>query len=127
VVAIFAGGLLEGHDVTINGSGEQTRDYVFVDDVVKANMAASRDGIDGRFNVGTGVETSVVELYRLLLEIIGGDADAAHAAAKKGEQMRSVLDGSRLRELAGLPAPIALRDGLRQTVAWLRARTAQQR
>jgi len=123
VVAIFAGALLDGSAVTINGSGEQTRDYVFVDDVVRANMAASELEIDGRFNVGTGVETSVNELYTVLRELCGVKADAQYGAAKKGEQMRSVLDGSRLRTRAGLPAPVALAEGMGRTVEWLKSRS----
>jgi len=120
VVAIFAGALLDGHAVHINGTGEQTRDYVFVEDVVRANMAASELGLEGIYNVGTGVETSVNELYAAIREALGSDAEAAHAPAKPGEQMRSVLDGRKLRAAARLPEPIALREGIRKTVAWLR-------
>lgn len=121
VVAIFAGALLEGRPSQINGDGEQTRDYVFVDDVVRANMAATDPDLDGRFNVGTGVETSVNELYETLREIAGSSLAAQHGPAKKGEQMRSVLDGTRLREKAGLPEPVALREGLARTVDWMRS------
>jgi UDP-glucose 4-epimerase len=120
VVAIFAGALLEGQQARINGSGEQTRDYVFVADVVRANMAASELDTDGIFNVGTGVETSVNTLYDELTRALGIDAKAEHGPAKAGEQLRSVLDGTKLRNLAGLPEPVALSEGLRQTVDWLR-------
>jgi UDP-glucose 4-epimerase len=122
VVAIFAGALLDGQRARINGSGEQTRDYVFVDDVVRANMAATELDIDGRFNVGTGVETSVSELYETLKEMVGSSSVAEHGPAKSGEQMRSVLDGSKLRKLAGLPEPLPLREGLMRTLAWFRSR-----
>jgi UDP-glucose 4-epimerase len=121
VVAIFAGMLLDGQQARINGTGEQTRDYVFVGDVMRANMAASEHDTDGIYNVGTGVETSVNQLYDAIRHALGIDARAEHAPAKAGEQMRSVLDGSKLRKLAGLPEPIALDEGLRQTVAWLRS------
>jgi UDP-glucose 4-epimerase len=120
VVAIFAGLLLEGQTARINGTGEQTRDYVFVEDVVRANMAASELDIDGIFNVGTGVETSVNELYTGLSEALGIDRPAEHGPAKAGEQLRSVLDGTKLRKLAGLPEPVGLREGLRRTVEWIR-------
>lgn len=123
VVAIFAGALLEGQQARINGTGEQTRDYVFVEDVVRANMAASELNQDGIFNVGTGVETSVTELYAALCNAIGVEAPAAHGPAKAGEQMRSVLDGSRLRTIANLPEPVKLDEGLRRTVEWLRTAT----
>ncbi|HKO56891.1 MAG TPA: NAD-dependent epimerase/dehydratase family protein [Thermoanaerobaculia bacterium] len=122
VIAIFADRLLDGHAVTINGSGEQTRDYVFVGDVVAANLAATDIEEGGAFNVGTGVETSVNDLYAMLAAELGTSLEAAHGPAKAGEQMRSVLDGSRLRERARLRAPAALRDGLRETVAFFRER-----
>jgi len=121
VVAIFAGAILDGQTPCINGTGEQTRDYVFVEDVVRANMAASEHDLDGIFNVGTGVETSVVALYEALNEALGTHVDAEHGPAKAGEQMRSVLDGTRLRTLAGLPEPVSLRDGLARTVEWMRS------
>jgi len=121
VVAIFAGALLAGQKAWINGSGEQTRDYVFVDDVVRANMAASELDLDGIYNVGTGIETSVNDLYSAIAKAVGIDARAEHVPAKAGEQMRSVLDGTRLRKAAGLPEPVALTEGLPRTVAWLRA------
>jgi UDP-glucose 4-epimerase len=123
VVAIFGGRLLRGEPVTINGDGSQTRDYVFIDDVVRANMAVSeRDDLTGAFNVGTGVETSVTELYRTMRGIFGVEAAARNGPAKAGEQQRSVLDGTRLRSLADLPEPIALEAGLRQTLESLRTR-----
>ena len=121
VVAIFGGALLDGHTARINGTGEQTRDYVFVADVVRANMAASEPDVDGIFNVGTGVETSVVELYEALSEALGIQRAPEHGPAKAGEQMRSVLDGTKLRTQAGLPEAVTLREGLQRTVEWLRS------
>ncbi len=120
VVAIFAGRLLDGQQSTINGDGAQTRDFVYVDDVVAANMAASEAQWQGQYNVGTGVETSVNELYASLASIAGSGLAAAHGPAKEGEQLRSVLDGSRLRKLAALPERTQLREGLTKTFAWLR-------
>jgi UDP-glucose 4-epimerase len=122
VVAIFAGALLDGSTPRINGDGEQTRDYVFVEDVMRANMAASELDTDGVYNVGTGVEVSVNQLYDALRNAIGVETKAEHAPAKAGEQMRSVLDGSKLRSMAGLPEPVSLDEGLRRTVEWLRSR-----
>jgi UDP-glucose 4-epimerase len=123
VVAIFAGAMLAGQRARINGSGEQTRDYVFVDDVVRANMAASELDITGPYNVGTGVETSVNELYDALCKVIGISTPADHAPEKAGEQMRSVLDASRLWKTAKLPPAVPLREGLKQTVDWLKSRS----
>ncbi len=122
VIAIFADRLLSGQEVTINGDGEQTRDYVFVGDVVRANVAVTDDlSLKGPFNVGTGVETSVNELYRSLAAAAGVARDAQHGPAKAGEQRRSVLDGSKLRRLAGLQEPVALGEGMRETVEFFRA------
>jgi UDP-glucose 4-epimerase len=129
VVAIFGGKLLAGEPVTINGTGEQTRDYVFVDDVVRANLAVSEGELSGAFNVGSGAETSVVGLFEEICEAVsavGGRRTAealramkSHGPAKPGEQMRSVLDGSKLRRLVGLPAPVTLAEGLAKTIAWI--------
>lgn len=120
VVAIWAPRLWAGDEVTINGSGEQTRDFVYVDDVVAANLAAIDGDFRGAFNVGTGVETSVNALHALMARIAGATAPPRHAPAKAGEQLRSVLDGSRFRRLASLPEPVALEDGLRRTLEWFR-------
>jgi UDP-glucose 4-epimerase len=107
VVALFIDRMKRGETVTINGDGEQTRDFVYVSDVVAANMAAADAEWQGSFNVGTGVETSINQLAALL----GGQA--RHGPSKAGEQRRSVLDGSKLG-IAYTP----LRDGLKETVAW---------
>ncbi len=124
VVAIFAKRMINrqtvGQTVTINGSGEQTRDFVYVGDVVAANLAASESDWEGEYNAGTGVETSINTLYETLASIAGLSAPADYAPAKAGEQMRSVLDGRRLRALAALPEPVTLREGLRTTFDWFR-------
>jgi UDP-glucose 4-epimerase len=118
VVAIFAKRMINGQTVTINGSGEQTRDFVYVGDVVVANLAASESEWQGQYNVGTGVETSINALFQTLASIAGLSAPAEFAPAKAGEQMRSVLDGRRLRALAALPEPVMLREGLGTTFDW---------
>lgn len=124
VIAIFANRLLSGQTVTINGDGKQTRDYVFVDDVVRANMAVTFQNLLGPFNVGTGIETTVNQIFDELRTLIAPNAKVAHGPAKKGEQFRSVLDGRLLRARAKLPAPVLLRQGLSVTAAWFRTRTA---
>ena len=120
VVAIFAAKLLDNQQATINGSGEQTRDFVYVDDVVAANLAASDAEWQGEYNVGTGVETTINELYDSLASIAGTATPAVHAPAKEGEQLRSVLDGSRLRKLANLPERKPFAEGLKETFEWFR-------
>jgi len=125
VVAIFGGAMLEGQTPRINGDGRQTRDYVFVHDLVRANMVASERELEGIYNVGTGVETSVNELFAELRNATGFDRDAEHGPAKPGEQMRSVLDATKLRTEGGLPPFVTLRDGIAETVAWLRDSTTR--
>ena len=116
VVAIFAGQLLSGTPVTINGDGTQSRDFVHVSDVVRANLLVTESGMTGAFNVGTGVETSINQLYALLAATIAPVALLQHGPPKVGEQKRSVLDGSRFAPYLPLP------EGLRRTVDWFRAR-----
>jgi UDP-glucose 4-epimerase len=120
VVAIFLNRLLAGEPPTINGDGRQTRDYVHVSDVVRANLAAAgRPGFN-IYNVGTGIETSVVDLYRGIAGALGSPLEARHGAAKPGEQQRSAVDGARARRDLALPPPIPLREGLARTAAWFR-------
>jgi UDP-glucose 4-epimerase len=118
VVAIFLGALARGDQARIFGDGGQTRDYVYVGDVARATTAAvGQDG--GVFNVGTGRETSVVELYELCARIAGSDVKAEHAPARLGELQRSALDpGLAAREL-GFTAMVELEDGLRSTWNWI--------
>jgi len=118
VVAIFMGLLREGGTPRIYGDGRQTRDYVFVGDVVDATLAAlGHDG--GIFNVGTGVETSVLELYAAIRAASGVDREPERAEARLGELQRSVLDVSlAARELGWRPAH-SLAEGLAETWAWI--------
>ena len=122
VVAIFLDRLLAGRAPVINGSGLQTRDYVHVSDVVRANLAAAGRPGFRVYNVGTGVETSVVDLYRELARAVGSDIEAQHGPAKPGEQQRSSVDAGLIRRELELPAPLPLRDGLARTAAWFRER-----
>ncbi|HSP16273.1 MAG TPA: NAD-dependent epimerase/dehydratase family protein [Thermoanaerobaculia bacterium] len=121
VIAIFADRMLRGEPVTINGSGEQTRDFVFVRDVVAASMAVTEHPeLKGAYNVGTGVETSINVLYDEMAKILGTPAAAIHAPAKAGEQMRSVLDGALLRNAGSLGHCVPLAEGLRETIDFFR-------
>jgi len=122
VVAIFLDRLLAGRAPVINGDGLQTRDYVHVSDVVRANLAVlGRPGFL-TYNVGTGIETNVVELYREIARALGSDLEATHGPAKPGEQKRSVIDATRLHQELGVPPPIPLAEGLKRTADWFRAR-----
>jgi UDP-glucose 4-epimerase len=119
VVAIFATRLLHGEPTVINGDGTQTRDYVHVEDVVRANLAAV-DGPPGVYNIGTGVEMDVNTLYRMLAAACGVTGAAEHGPAKPGEQRRSCLDTTFTRECLGWTASIPFEEGLRSTVDFFR-------
>ena len=120
VVAIFLSMLLSGKTPIINGDGRQTRDYVYVADVVAANVAALESTFVGQINIGTGAETDVVTIYEHLREAIGSETKAQHGPAKTGEQRRSCLDAGRAAEILGWRPQMALRDGLQRTAAYYR-------
>ena len=118
VVAIFLGSLSRGEQARIFGDGGQTRDYVYVGDVARATVSTiGHEG--GVFNVGTGRETSVTELYELSALVAGSDIPAEHAAPRLGELRRSFLDTTRAAESLGFTAMVDLEDGLRSTWDWI--------
>ncbi|HUP89416.1 MAG TPA: NAD-dependent epimerase/dehydratase family protein [Longimicrobiales bacterium] len=128
VVAIFCTRLMAGKTLTVFGDGKQTRDYVFVGDVVAANMRVvdteleSATTLDQRaFNVGTGIGTSVLQLAEVLTRIHGGELDIEHAAERAGELRHSCLDASKLRQLGWQPRT-SLEDGLRATYEFIAQR-----
>ncbi len=126
VVAIFCHRLLSGQDCIINGDGEQTRDYVYVEDVADAvARAVVRPETTGILNIGTGVETTVNELYRRLAPLAGVTRPARHGPPRPGEQRRSVLDASRAKARLGWAPVTPLDEGLRRTLAWFRARAGE--
>ena len=124
VVAIFSGKMLRGEPVTVNGDGKQTRDYVYVGDVARANLLALGSTITGPVNIGTGVETDVNTLATLLREVAGSASPINHGPAKSGEQRRSVVDCARAASVLGWRPEVTLREGLRRTVDFFRARAA---
>jgi UDP-glucose 4-epimerase len=119
VIAIFATRLIDGAPPVVNGDGLQTRDYVHVHDVVRANLAAV-DGPPGVYNIGTGVETDVNAIYRMLAAACGITGEAEHGPAKPGEQRRSALDTTFTREHLGWESSISFDDGIRSTVEYFR-------
>lgn len=125
VVAIFCGRLLEGRPCSIFGDGEQTRDYVYVGDVVRATVAAIASKASGAINVGTGIETSVNQLYRALAAAAGVNRPPEYAAARAGEQSRSVISPARAGRELGWKPEVALEEGLRRTFEYFRGRDAR--
>lgn len=119
VVAIFLGLLAEEGTPRIFGDGSQTRDYVYVGDVVRAAIA-SLDGPPGVFNVGTGRETSVLELLEACCRVAGVEAAPEFAPPRQGELARNVLDPSLAERVLGVRPETAIDDGLRSTWDWIR-------
>ena len=131
VVAIFCNRILAGEAMTVFGDGNQTRDYVYVKDVARANaLAATRElpaagRLDARaFNIGTAVETTVIELAEQLQASAGRRVGVNHAPARPGEQQRSAVKIDRARELLGWEPRTTLADGLAETYAWFAAQRA---
>ncbi len=118
VVAIFVSQLLAGKSPVINGDGKQTRDYVFVGDVVRANVAALDTNYTGAVNIGTGKETDVVTICESLREGVGSPVKAIHGPAKLGEQRRSCLMTSLAQKVLGWRPEVELKEGLQQTLAY---------
>jgi UDP-glucose 4-epimerase len=116
VVGIFTQKMLLGEQPIINGNGRQTRDFVYVDDVVEANVAALNKAAHGIYNVGTGKETSVNELFSLLSGLINPAIREVHGPAKKGEQQRIALDASKFHRELDWEPKVSLKDGLARTV-----------
>ncbi len=122
VVAIFIQKMLNNEQAVINGNGRQTRDFVFVDDVVEANLAMMGQETQGTYNVGTGVETSINDLFRILIQHTNSTCKEIHGPAKKGEQARSVIDSTKLRHEVSWEPRADLSDGLKKTVEYFRER-----
>ncbi|HEY8208598.1 MAG TPA: SDR family oxidoreductase [Myxococcaceae bacterium] len=120
VVAIFSQRLVGGKPCTIFGTGEQTRDFVYGPEVAEANALALERDVQGAINIGTGVETSVNEMYRGLAEAAGSREPAQHAPAKPGEQLRSCVDPSLAKKVLGWEPRVTLREGLRRTLEHFR-------
>jgi UDP-glucose 4-epimerase len=121
VIAIFTSRLLAGEPCIVNGDGEQTRDYVFVGDLVEAAARAAERDKSGVWNLGTGVETSVNRLFELLAKEYGYTQAAPHVPAPAGEQKRSVLDSTLVRKDFRLPAWTPLPEGLKLTAEFFRS------
>lgn len=116
VVSIFCESILSGKHPTINGDGTQTRDYVFVKDVVNANMLVTKKEIIGFYNIGTSVETDVNTIYKLVSQNLNYPKTATHGPPRPGEQQKSSLDFSLATKKLSWQPKTKLYDGIRQTV-----------
>jgi UDP-glucose 4-epimerase len=120
VVAIFSTRLLKGEQPVINGTGEQTRDYVYVGDVVKANLLALNDQKSDIYNIGTGKETNVKEIFGILNGIIKNGQKEVFGPAAPGEQMRSVITSDKFFQVFGWRPSTPLNEGLLNTASFFR-------
>ncbi len=121
VVAVFAKAMLAGQPTKVFGDGGNTRDYVYVDDVVEAFVLAAASGSGDRFNIGTGVETSDRALHTAVAAAAGVPDDPAFAPARLGDLRRSCLDASKARTVLGWSPRVGLDDGVRRTVDYFRS------
>jgi UDP-glucose 4-epimerase len=121
VVAIFIQKMLNGEQPIINGDGGQTRDFVYVGDVARANIKALQEDIpNGPINIGTGIETSVNEIFDHLRNIINPSVKKQFAPPKQGEQRRSVIDASKAKEILKWGPEISINEGLKKTYEYFK-------
>ncbi|NIT04314.1 NAD-dependent epimerase/dehydratase family protein [Candidatus Saccharibacteria bacterium] len=125
VTAIFARKLLSGGNVTIFGDGEQTRDYVYVSDVVEANLLAAGSADSGIFNISTGIETSVNTVFDKLLKLSGKKVKHSYLPLNRGEVLRSALDYSLAREKLGWEPKVPFEEGIERTFDYFLAQQRQ--
>ena len=126
VVAIFIGRFLAGQSPVINGDGRQTRDYVYVGDVMRANVAALESDYVGALNVGTGTETDVVTLCKLLRDGLKTGIEPVHGAPKVGEQRRSAVATSLAKRVFEWEPRVTLETGLAETIAYYREQPSDE-
>jgi len=120
VIAIFINKLLKGNQPIINGDGKNTRDYVYVDDVIKANVLALNDNMKGIYNIGTEIETDVNQIFNNLKELIGSDCEEVHIEAKQGEQRVSCISYKKILREHNWSPKTKLIDGLKKTIDYFK-------
>jgi len=126
VVAIFTRKMLKNEPAVINGAGEQTRDFIYVEDVARANRLALEKDINGVFNIGTGQESDVNTIFKILQTLTNTQIEEKHGPARKGEQQRSCLDAQLAEKKLAWQAETDLKAGLEKTVSWFKANAPKQ-
>lgn len=122
VVTAFISQALDNEPITVHGDGEQTRDFVFVDDVVQANrLAADTDAVGEAFNIGTGSAITIRELAELIQDITDTHSDIVHTDARAGDIEHSKADIENAKIRLGYEPTVSLEEGLERTVTWFRA------
>ena len=120
VVAIFCQKMLKNSQPVINGDGEQTRDFVYVGDVARANLLALNHQVTGEINIGTGIETSINTIFNEIKSLLAPGTPEVHGPAMPGEQLRSVLSYKKAHAVLGWEPAMSLTEGLRHTVDFFR-------
>ncbi|WP_348611676.1 NAD-dependent epimerase/dehydratase family protein [Halobaculum rarum] len=121
VISVFIEQALSGEDISVHGDGEQTHDFVYVDDVVRANCAAATTDLVGNpYNVGTGESTSIRELAEEIQEITDTRSDIVHTDVRSGDIDHSKADITRMRDQLEVEPTVSLREGLEHTIEWYR-------
>lgn len=121
VIGIFIEALLAGRVPTINGDGLQTRDFVFIDDLVKAVLSVVDAGLTGLFHVGTGAETTVTQVLETIQTVLDTKAEAQHGPTVEGEQRYSAISAAKLTAATGWQSTVSFVDGIQKTVEWYRS------
>ncbi|MGB9832904.1 SDR family oxidoreductase [Caldisericum sp.] len=117
VISIFTGRILEGKPVFIFGDGTQTRDFIYVEDVVNANLLAIA-GSEGVYNIGTGVETSVNDIVKVFEEVLERKIQVEYLPPRKGEVYRIALDYTKAKQSLGFEPTYTLKEGIKKTIEW---------
>jgi len=125
VVAIFCDKMMSNEQVVINGDGNQTRDFVFIDDVAKAAILAMESDKSGVFNIGTGKETNIKNIFRKIKELLKSDCQEIYDTKKAGEQQRSCLDYSKASKELNWQPKFDLNEGLEKTINWFKQKNGK--
>lgn len=122
VISIFIDQALSGNDITIHGEGDQTRDFVYIDDIAQANLRASTTNAVGKaYNIGTGSSVTIRELAELIQDITDTSSDIVHTESRSGDIEHSEADISQAQKRLNYEPTVSLRDGLKQTIDWYRS------
>lgn len=121
VVAIFMEMIAQGKSPVINGDGSHTRDYVYIDDVVQANLRALESDFVGELNIGTGIETSTLDVFRKVVSMMGVHIEETHGPDRVGEQVASALDASKARQILGWQPTVSFDEGVKRVAEWYKS------